>query len=181
MSSFTPRLTRPANTDLRWINTAYGGYNQCILGSPSYGPGSVLSNCVGYAWGRWLEILNATTCNLSINQAEIWYLNTGDGYARGSTPKLGAVICYDEPGAGSGHVAIVEQINYTGGNISSIVLSESVYGGVTFRLQTVYPPNYNLYVGMNLQGFIYLPITFDELEIYLYPVLKRRKNIKIRM
>lgn len=181
MSSFTPRLTRPSNTDLRWINTAYGGYNQCILGYPSYGTGSVLSNCVGYAWGRWLEILNTTTCNLSINQAEIWYLNTGDGYARGSTPKLGAVICYDEPGAGSGHVAIVEQINYSGGNISSVVLSESVYGGVTFRLQTVYPPNYTLYTGMNLQGFIYLPITFDELETYLYPVLKRRKNIKIRM
>lgn len=137
---------------------------------------SVIGGAAGF------EILNATTCNLSINQAEIWYLNTGDGYARGQTPQLGAVICYDEPGAGSGHVAIVEQINYTGGSVSSIVLSESVYGGVTFRLQTVYPGNnWQLYTGMNFQGFIYLPITFDELEVYLLPILKRRKNVKIRM
>lgn len=78
-------------------------------------------------------------------------------------------------------MAIVEQINYTGGSISSIVLSESVYGGVTFRLQTVYPPNYNLYIGMNLQGFIYLPITFDEMDPYMFYILKQRKNIKIRM
>ena len=182
MSAFTPRLSRPTNTDLRWINTAYGGYNQCILGSPSYGTGSVLSNCVGYAWGRWLEILNATTCNLSTNQAEIWYLNTGDGYRRGSDPKLGAVICYDEPGVGSGHVAIVEQINYDSlGNITSLVLSESVYGGVTFRLQTVYAYNtWHLYTGMNFQGFIYLPISFEELTTYLLP-LREKKRFKIKV
>lgn len=182
MSSFTPRLTRPSNTDLRWINTAYGGYNQCILGYPSYGPGSVLSDCTGYAWGRWLELLNATTCNLSINQAAIWYLNTGDGYARGQTPQLGAVICWDEINQGSGHVAVVEQINYSGGNITSIVVSESVYGGVVFRLQTLYPGNnWHLYRGMTFQGFIYLPITFDSMDPYMFYILKQRKKLKIRM
>lgn len=183
MSSFTPRLTRPDNTDPRWININYGGYNRCILGSPSYGPGSVLSDCTGYAWGRWLELLNATDCNLSINQAAIWYLNTGDGYARGQVPQLGAVICWDEINQGSGHVAVVEQINYdANNNITSIVVSESVYNGTPFRLQTLYPGNnWHLYQGQTFQGFIYLPITFDNLDTYLLPVLKKRKNIKIRM
>lgn len=183
MSSFTPRLTAPSNTDPRWININYGGYNRCILGYPSYGYGSVLSDCTGYAWGRWLELLNATTCNLSINQASIWYLNTGDGYARGQTPQLGAVICWDEINQGSGHVAVVEQINYdANNNITSIVVSESVYGGVTFRLQTLYPGNnWHLYRGMTFQGFIYLPISFDSLDTYMYVLLKQKKNIKIRM
>lgn len=185
MSSFVPRFSRPGNTDPNWINVNYGGYNRCILGYPSYGYGSVLSDCTGYAWGRWLEIMNVTTCNLSINQAAIWYLNTGDGYSRGQTPKLGAVICWDEVNQGSGHVAIVEQINYdSGGNITSIVVSESVYGGVVFRLQTLYPGNnWHLYVGMSCQGFIYLPIEFDGdvLDPYMYYLLKQGQKLKIRM
>lgn len=183
MSNFVPRLTAPANNDPNWLNVNYGGYNRCILGSPSYGPGSVLSNCTGYAWGRWLEIMGVQNCNLSINQAEIWYLNTADGYSRGSVPQLGAVICYDEPGRGSGHVAIVEQINTDSqGNITSLTLSESVYGGVTFRLQTVYPGNnWHLYQGMTFQGFIYLPISFDAMDPYMFALLKQKKKIKIRM
>lgn len=163
MPTFVPRFSIPSNTDLHWINVNYGGYNRCILGSPSYGYGSVLSNCVGYAWGRFIEECGLTNCNLSINQASIWYLNTGDGYQRGQTPKLGAVICYDEVNQGSGHVAIVEQINYdSNNNVTSVILSESVYNGVTFRLQTVYPSNnYQLYQGMSFQGFIYPPVNFD--------------------
>lgn len=182
MSRFTPRLTRPSNTDPRWININYGGYNRCILGSPSYGPGSVLSDCTGYAWGRWLELLNATDCNLSINQAAIWYLNTGDGYRRGSEPKLGAICCWDNNG-GSGHVAVVESMTTNDqGVVNSCVVSESVYNGVVFRLQTISRSrNWYIYDDHNFQGFIYLPIDFTELDTYLLPLLKRNKNIKIRM
>lgn len=163
MPNFVPRFTQPPNTDLHWINVNYGGYNRCILGYPSYGTGSVLSDCTGYAWGRFLERNGLTNCNLSINQARIWYLNTADGYSRGSTPKLGAVICWDEINSGSGHVAFVEQINYdSNNNVQSIIVSESVYNGVVFRLQTLYPSNnYHLYVGMTFQGFIYSPTDFD--------------------
>lgn len=183
MPTFNPRLSAPLNTDLHWINVAYGGYNNCILGSPSYGTGSVLSNCTGYAWGRFLERNGLTTCNLSINQASIWFLNTSDGYSRGYTPKLGAVICWDEINNGSGHVAFVEQINYdSNNNVTSLVVSESVYNGVTFRLQTVYPyNNYHLYTGMNFQGFIYSPTDFDPLilpltEEQLACILKKRRR-----
>ena len=180
MAVFTPRFTQPPNTDLHWINSAYGGYNNCILGSPSYGYGSVLSDCTGWAWGRFLERNGLTTCNLSINQARIWYLNTADGYSRGSTPKLGAVICWDEINSGSGHVAFVEQINYdSNNNIQSIIVSESVYNGVVFRLQTLYPSNnYHLYVGMTFQGFIYSPTDFDTplTTEQLTCILKKRRR-----
>ena len=162
MPTFYPRTTAPSTTDLHWIQTSYGGYNSCILGYPSYATGSVLSNCTGYRWGRFLEECGLTTCNLSINQASIWYLNTADGYHRGQSPKLGAVICWDEVNQGSGHVAIVEGITYdSNNNIQSITISESVYGGTPFRIQTIYPPNYSLYTGMTFQGFIYAPVNFD--------------------
>ena len=182
MPTFTPRYSVPSNTDLHWINVAYGGYNRCILGSPSYGTGSVLSDCTGYAWGRFLEANGLTTCNLSINQASIWYLNTADGYTRGSTPKLGAVICWDEINSGSGHVAFVESITYdSNNNVQSIIVSESVYGGVTFRLQTLYPSNnYRLYAGMTFQGFIYSPTNFDPItplpdEVLICLLKKKRR------
>lgn len=183
MPAFVPRFSTPSNTDLHWINENYGGYNRCILGSPSYGYGSVLSNCTGYAWGRFMEECGLTTCNLSVNQASIWYYAISDGYQRGSTPKLGAVICYDEINSGSGHVAIVEQINYdSNNNVYSLILSESVYNGVTFRLQTVYASNnYHLYTGMSFQGFIYPPVDFDPpsptltLEELVCLIKKRRR------
>lgn len=177
---FTPRTTAPDPTDLHWIQTSHGGYNSCILGYPSYATGSVLSNCTGYRWGRFLEENGLTTCNLSINQASIWYLNTADGYQRGQTPKLGAVICWDEVNQGSGHVAIVERINVnTLGNVHSIVISESVYGGTPFRIQTIYPPNYTLYTGMTFQGFIYPQSQFDPLPISeeeLICIIKKRRR-----
>lgn len=174
---FTPRLTAPDNTDPNWINVDYGGLNRCILGYPSYGYGSVLSDCTGYAWGRWLELLGYQH-NLSINQARIWYLNTADGYERSTTtPKLGAVACWDNNG-GSGHVAIVERINVDSyGNVSSCLVSESVYGGSPFSLKTIRPSNnWYIYDDHNFQGFIYLPeepiaLTLEELVC----LLKKRR------
>lgn len=170
-----PMTTAPSNTDPEWINVNYGGYNRCILGNPSYGPGSVLANCTGFAWGRWYNILGSSP-TLSINQRSIWYLNTRDGYARGSVPKLGSIVCYDD--GASGHVAVVEQLNYdNNGNLVSCLLSQSVYGGAFFENKTIYARNnWYLYTGYTLQGFIYLPIDFETLEIYL---MSRRKNTKI--
>lgn len=48
---YDPRLSAPDPADPNYVKNTYGGYNPCILGYPSYGTGSVLSNCVGYAWG----------------------------------------------------------------------------------------------------------------------------------
>lgn len=155
MAVFIPRLTAPSTDDLNYIKTTHGGYNYCI----NISNGSVLPNCVGYAWGRWREILGSYH-NLSRGNAELWWGNTSDGYARGQTPKLGAVICWAKgtvgnANDGAGHVAIVEQINDDG----SIVTSNSSYGGQRFYLRT----RDNTYAssGYRFQGFIYLPIEFD--------------------
>ena len=116
--------------------------------------GILTGNCVGYAWGRFCEIMGTTTCKLSRADAGKWIGYTEDGYARGTTPMLGAVICWRKPGD-CGHVAIVEKINSDG----SIVTSNSAYGGKRFYTQTLQAPQYwmdrrHRYL---FQGFIYNP------------------------
>ena len=152
---YKPRTTAPSATDKNWIKTTKGGYNGCI----EIKNGSCLPNCVGYAWGRWHELLGKKP-NLSRGNAENWYGNTKDGYKRGSTPKLGAVICWRKGKAGvasdgAGHVAIVEKINSDG----SILTSNSAYGGTRFYTKTLKKP-YSMGGKYVFQGFIYLPIDF---------------------
>lgn len=153
---FVKRTTEPSTTDKNWIHTSKGGYNQCILIKGN----SVLPNCTGYAWGRWRELLGKSH-NLSVNQAEIWF-KKNDGYSRGQTPKLGAVICYAKgkdttTADGSGHVAVVEEIKQDG----SIVIGQSGYNTTKrFWTQTLKPP-YNYGAGYTLQGFIYIPLEFE--------------------
>lgn len=161
MATFTPRTTAPTSANknfLHYAKSKSGGYNYCI----HIKDGSCLPNCVGFAWGRWREILGKKP-NLSLNNAENWWGYTADGYKRGQTAKLGAVACWRKGKAGvssdgAGHVAIVEKINADG----SIVTSNSAYGGTRFYLKTIKPP-FNL-SGYVFQGFIYLPIEFDEAE-----------------
>ena len=157
MGKYIPRLTAPDASDKNWIHTSRGGDNSCI----HIKNGSVLPNCAGYAWGRWRELLGEDP-KLSRGNAEIWWRNTGDGYERGDTPRVGAVMCWRKGEAGvasdgAGHVAIVEQVNEDG----SIVTSNSEYGGNRFYLKTRKPP-YHLSDKHTFQGFIYLPISFEE-------------------
>lgn len=146
--SYIPRLEAPSSSDKHWIQVGSGGYNPCIYIRGN----SVLPNCVGYSYGRFMEVMGTTSCRLSTANAGEWFGYTQDGYERGQTPQLGAVICWRRPGA-AGHVAIVEQINSDG----SIVTSNSAYNSTFFYTQTLYPPDYtwsSLYI---LQGFIYNP------------------------
>ena len=155
--SYNPRLTEPSSNDLNWIHTSKGGKNSCILITGN----SVLPNCVGYAWGRFMEVLGSTP-KLARTNAENWY-NYNDGYERGQEPKLGAVICFAKGQAGvssdgAGHVAIVEQINSDG----SIVTSNSDYGGRRFFTRIFTKP-YSMR-GYTFQGFIYNPAVKDEVK-----------------
>jgi hypothetical protein len=148
---FTPRLTAPKASDKNWLHTSKGGLNRCILISGS----SCLPNCVGYAWGRWRELLAATP-KLSTSNAENWYINTADGYKRGATPKPGAVICWRKGAAGvardgAGHVAVVEKIDADG----KITVSQSGYNSNRFWTSVLKKP-YAM-SGYAFQGFIYLP------------------------
>ena len=157
MAVYKPRTTAPSKTDKNYIKTTHGGYNYCIkIGSD----GSCLPNCVGYAWGRWRELLGDYH-KLSRGNAENWWANK-DGYERGQTPRLGAICCWRKGQAGNaadgaGHVAIVEQINPDG----SIIISQSNYGGTRWEMKTKKAP-YSLGANYTFQGFIYLPIKFEE-------------------
>lgn len=159
MAKFKPRGSAPSSNNKCYLHTSNGGYNSCI--EINGGP-SVLPNCVGYAWGRWIEMLGKTP-KLSRNNAENWYGYTADGYERGKTPRLGAVICWRKGKAGvssdgAGHVAVVEEVKANG----DIVTSESHYGGVRWRLKT-YTKASGYYLGdaFTFQGFIYPPVDFD--------------------
>ena len=114
--------------------------------------GILTGQCVGYSHGRFAEILGATSCSLSTDNAGQWWYYTQDGYERGQEPRLGAVICWDRAGE-AGHVAIVEQINPDG----SIVTSNSAYNSTRFYTQTLSPPYYTWSSLYKLQGFIYNP------------------------
>lgn len=150
MANFTPRTTAPATT-----NSYY--YDNNVFYQSGYG----LPNCTCYAWGRFYE-LSGERPNLSTADAESWY-GTDDGYSRGQTPKLGAVICWrrgvvGDDSDGAGHVAIVEKINADG----SIETSNSAYGGSLFYMQTLTKEsNYELDSRYTFQGFIYNPVNFD--------------------
>lgn len=152
--TFYQRFIEPTTTNLYYIKTTKGGYNKCIqIGSD----GSVLPNCTGYAWGRFMECQpNVHNCNLSRANAELWYPNTSDGYQRGQTPKLGAVICWHSSKSG-GHVAIVEYI-YPNGDIQT---SNSAYNGRRFyRKKLTRSSNYYMGSAYTFQGFIYNPTEF---------------------
>lgn len=153
---YVPRLSAPSKADKHWIKSTKGGLNICI----EIENGSVLPNCVGYAWGRFYEIIGAKPKLASLN-AEDWYGNTSDGYERSSTPRLGAVACWRKGkvwnGAdGCGHVAIVEEIKPNG----DIVCSNSAYGGSRFYMQTYSKSNGYNSGSLTFQGFILPPVNF---------------------
>lgn len=156
MSKYVPRLSAPSTSDKNWIKTTYNGYNKCM----NIKNGSVIPNCVGYAWGRARELLGKDH-NLSTGNAENWYLKN-DGYERSQKPRVGSVICWQKGQTknekdGAGHVAIVEEVKSDG----TIVTSNSAYGGSRFYTKTLKPP-YSMGGSYKFQGFIYLPINLDE-------------------
>lgn len=154
MKAYVPRLTAPSKSNKYFLRTTDGGLNKCKYPLP---------NCVFYAWGRFYEIIGETP-KLSRGDAENWWGYTADGYERGKTPKLGAVICWRKGEAfdssdGYGHVAIVEEIKANG----DILVSESHYGGVRWR-EKIYTKSSGYYLGsaFTFQGFIYPPVDFEQ-------------------
>lgn len=149
--AYTPRLNDTGiRNDYKWYSA-----------NPFYQSGYGLPNCTCYAWGRFWEISDPLGTRqhrptLSLGNGKEWWAYTADGYERGQTPQLGAVLCFS-PSAGSsrvGHVAVVEQIF-----ADHIVTSNSDWGGRFFYLETLYPDtngkyHHDVYTS---QGFIYNP------------------------
>lgn len=130
--------------------------------NPAYHHGHHLPHCTCYVIGRWFEIMDFTRtyseylCPVikSTGNAETVWGYTQDGYARGSTPEIGAIICFQNNG---GHVAVVEEISADGltltcsnsGYLSHryFYLSTVHWNGSTWHWNNTY----------DFQGFIYNP------------------------
>lgn len=113
--AFTPRLTRPTSGNKYYIRKAKGGYSNAVKGKPTDSQCDVLSNCVGYAYGRFNEIGGYGYCKyLAPVNAENFMQYTGSCKV-GQTPKVGACMVWRKGATlngsdGAGHVAIVEKV-----------------------------------------------------------------------
>ena len=126
---FVPRFTRPEAGNKYYITAGNGGYSYAIQGYPTDPDCDVLSNCVGYAYGRFNEIGGYGYCKyLSAVNAENFIQYAGPCKV-GQVPQVGACMVWQKGPTlysedGPGHVAIVEQV------ISSteVITSESGWG-----------------------------------------------------
>ena len=166
MSKFTIRTSCPGQGNKNFIRTANGGWNTCIQGKPTHPYCNVLANCVGYASGRFNEIINqvrdtagCTYKTLNCNAEYFKERAEAAGLKTGSEPRVGAIMCWQKGplgGDGAGHVAIVERVN----NKDSVYTSESGYGSSYFWNSTRTRNSGN---GWGIGGdykfrcFIYLP------------------------
>ena len=133
--NFSMRTSKPGAGNKFFITRSRGGYSTCIQGSPTDSKCNVLANCVGYACGRFNEIIGAMkypslNCNAEnfIERARNTY-----GLEISPVPTLGGIMVWQKGstlsgGDGAGHVAIVEKII----DSNTIYTSESGYGSSAF-------------------------------------------------
>lgn len=160
---FLMRVTKPGKGNKNFITKGAGGWSTCIKGNPTDKECNVLANCVGYASGRFNEIINeireTTGCtykSLNCNAVNFKERAEAAGLKTGSTPKVGAIMCWGKNPNKAGHVAIVEKVN----NEHSVYTSESGYGSsVAFWNQTRTDKNgrWGLTSNYYFRCFIYLP------------------------
>ena len=136
------RTTRPKNNKY-YKTKGSGGLNGCIVGKPMITGANVLCNCVGYANGRFNEIINdpelkgilkAFKYQLTTNAENFIESAKAQGLKISSTPVQGGVMVWKKGATlggkdGAGHVAIVEEV-YSDG---SILTSESGYNAYAFK------------------------------------------------
>lgn len=158
---FTMRTTRPANNK-NFITRGSGGWNTCIKGNPRYQYADALANCVGYASGRFNEIINiaretegCTYTTLNCNAVGFKERAEAAGLKTGSTPRRGAIMCWGKEGS-AGHVAIVERVN----SDNSVYTSESGWGSSAIFWNSTRNNNngrWGIGAGYYFRCFIYLP------------------------
>ena len=160
----TPCLSVPAKSNKWYLRKSAGGYSPCIPGSPEYCPGSVLSNCVGWSWGRFAEIHDDKNCKVGCapgnnfpGNAYAWIeYSKKQGYEIGDKPVLGAVCVWIVNSGKWGHVANVEKV-YPDGSWDS---SESGYGGFTFKSKHYAASCYR-------SGYKFLGLVYPKYDFYI--------------
>ena len=130
---FTQRRSKPSYNKY-YIRTVSGGYNPAISGYPTDPTANVLSNCVGYACGRFNEIGGYKKCKYPIHcNAENFIERAKSlGLVISTKPVPGGIMVWQYGTLsgvdGCGHVEIVEEII----DENTIYTSASNYGAETF-------------------------------------------------
>jgi surface antigen len=128
------RTSKPGAGNKFFITTGAGGYSRCIVGKPKDSQCNVLSNCVGYACGRFNEIIGSMKYPyLNCNAENFIERAKSAGLQVVSYPTLGGIMVWRKGNTlsgndGAGHVAVVERID----SANQIYTSESAWGGTAF-------------------------------------------------
>ena len=122
---FKERASKPEKGNKYYITKDSGGWSPCIKGKPTDTDCNVLSNCVGYAVGRFNEIHDRKCCDLlgSRNAGLLTEFCKPQGLLFDSSiPHVGAVMIWQKKN-GAGHCAIVEKVV----SENKVITSESGY------------------------------------------------------
>lgn len=131
---FAIRKTKPEKGNKFYNTTSNGGYSKCIQGKPTDAGCNVLANCVGYACGRFNEIIGSMKYpQLNCNAENFIERAKSAGLEVVDYPVLGGIMVMQKGATlsgndGAGHVFIVEDIY----DANTIYTSESGYGGSAF-------------------------------------------------
>ncbi len=132
--AFSMRTSKPSAGNKFYNNGNNGGYSWCINGSPTDKGCNVLANCVGYACGRFNEIIGSMKYKTLCCNAENFIERAKQaGLQVVSYPTLGGIMVWQKGATlsgndGAGHVAVVERID----SANQIYTSESGYGSSAF-------------------------------------------------
>lgn len=165
--SFTKRTTKPSGNKF-YITVDKGGYSQCIKGNPTDPKANVLSNCVGYATGRFNEIIGKMKYPKFYTNAEN-FIEVAKSYGLeiSNKPTLGGIMVMQKGSTlkgsdGAGHVFIVEEIY----NDNHIYTSESGWGCRAFWNAHRYNTNgrWGMGSGYKFRGCIKNPAVKEEVK-----------------
>lgn len=127
------RTSKPSAGNKFYITRSKGGYSHCIQGKPT-DTCNVLANCVGYACGRFNEIIGSMKYpSLNCNAENFIERAKSLGLKVVNYPTLGGIMVWQKGSTlsgsdGAGHVAMVEKII----DNNTIYTSESGYGSSAF-------------------------------------------------
>ena len=180
--SFAIRTTKPSNNKF-YITTDKGGYSQCVKGSPTDPKANVLSNCVGYACGRFNEVIGEMKYPKFYTNAEN-FIEVAKNYGLeiSMTPVKGSILVMQKGNTlsgkdGAGHVIFIEEVY----DNNHVYTSESAYGGTAFYNVHRYNTNgrWGMGSGYSFRGFIINPYIKVEEKKELSLVYKVGDKVKI--
>lgn len=127
------RTSKPEKGNKFYITKSKGGYSTCIQGNPTDKDCNVLANCVGYACGRFNEIIGTMKYpSLNCNAENFIERAKSIGLKISDKPVLGGIMVWQKGSLsssdGAGHVAIVERLD----NANQIYTSESGWKSKAF-------------------------------------------------